>query len=76
MLKKLIFFSIVIGLFLTVLFLDQNSSPVPVKIILGDPRLIGLSTVIIISMITGAVLSLIGTFIFNSIRLRKPKLKS
>ena len=47
--RALVVVSILIGLFLAILFLDQNSSPVPVKIILGDPRPIGLSTVILAS---------------------------
>jgi uncharacterized integral membrane protein len=69
--RKLIFFIIVIVLFLTVLFLDQNSSPVPVKIILGDPRPINLSTIIVSSILLGAVLSVAGMFGYKAVR--KPK---
>ncbi|MEI6209331.1 MAG: hypothetical protein WCP20_21335 [Desulfuromonadales bacterium] len=68
---KLIFFSIITTLFLAVLFLDQNSSPVPVKIILGDPRPIGLSTIIVASMLVGVLLSVAGMFVFRVVR--KPK---
>ncbi|HIJ95509.1 MAG TPA: LapA family protein [Desulfuromonadales bacterium] len=68
---KVLFFSIVIVLFFSVLFLDQNSEPVPVKIILGEPRPIGLSTVILSSMLLGAVLSAVAMLGFNAIR--KPK---
>jgi len=55
--KKVLFFTIVISLFFAVLFLDQNSAPVPVKIILGDPHPIGLSTIIVISVLIGVLLS-------------------
>jgi uncharacterized integral membrane protein len=68
---KLIFFTVVTVLFLVVLFLDQNSAPVPVKIILGDPRPIGLSTIILASMLIGAAISVAGIMGFKA--LRKPK---
>lgn len=64
---KLIFFSVVIVLFLSVLFLDQNSAPVPVKIILGDPHPIGLSTIIVFSMLVGVLLAIIGQLAFKSL---------
>jgi uncharacterized integral membrane protein len=73
--KKLIFFSIVIVLFLAVLFLDQNRTPVPVKIILGDPLPIGLSTVIIVSVLVGVVLSVAGMFTFKLVRKAKKNLQ-
>lgn len=73
--RKMIFFSIVIVLFLAVLFLDQNRSPVPVKIILGDPWSIGLSTVVLVSMLVGVVLAFVGMFTFKSIRKAKINLK-
>ena len=65
--KKLIFFTTVIVLFLTVLFLDQNSAPVPVKIILGDPRPIGLSSIIIVSMLIGVLLSAGAMYIYKAV---------
>lgn len=71
----MIFFSIVIVLFLAVLFLDQNRGPVPVKIILGDPWSIGLDTVVIVSMLVGVVLAFVGMFTFKSIRKAKNNLK-
>ncbi|MEI6704378.1 MAG: hypothetical protein WCL71_12730 [Deltaproteobacteria bacterium] len=66
--KKLIFFATVIVLFLAALFLDQNSSPVPVKIILGNPRPIGLSTIIIASMLVGVALSVAGICLYKAMR--------
>ena len=66
--KKLIFFATVIVLFLAALFLDQNSSPVPVKIILGDPHPIGLSAIILTSMLIGVALSFAGLFLFKALR--------
>ena len=41
---------ILISLFLVVVFLDQNRTPVPVKILLGNPFHLGLSLIILISM--------------------------
>jgi multisubunit Na+/H+ antiporter MnhC subunit len=69
--KKLIFFVTVIVLFLAALFLDQNSSPVPVKIILGNPRPIGLSAIIITSILVGVALTLAALFLFKTMRKAK-----
>ena len=66
--KTLVVVSIIIGLFLVILFLDQNSSPVPVKIILGDPRPIGLSTVILASMLVGVSISIAAFFAYRAVR--------
>jgi hypothetical protein len=73
--KKLIFFSTVIVLFLIVLFLDENSAPVPVKIILGDPKPISLSSIIVVSILVGIALSMAGIFTFNAVRKPKKNLK-
>jgi uncharacterized integral membrane protein len=69
--RKILFFTVVIVLFLAVLFLDQNSAPVPLKIILGEPRPVGLSAIILTSMLVGVLLALTGVFVFKSVR--KPK---
>jgi uncharacterized integral membrane protein len=69
--KKLIFFVTVTVLFLAALFLDQNSSPVPVKIILGNPRPIGLSAIILTSMLVGVALSIGGFCLYKAIRKSK-----
>jgi len=66
--KKVLFFTIVIGLFLVVIFLDQNSAPVPVKIILGDPHPVGLSTIIVTSMLAGVLLAVAVLFAGKSVR--------
>jgi len=68
--QKLVVVSIIAVLFLAVLFLDQNRSPVPVKIIFGDPYPIGLSAIIIISILTGVLLSVLGTLGYKNIRKR------
>lgn len=65
--KKFIFFTTVIVLFLTVLFLDQNSAPVPVKIILGDPRPVGLSSIIIVSILIGVLLSAGAMYVYKMV---------
>jgi len=74
--QKLIVVAIIAVLFLAVLFLDQNRSPVPLKIILGVPQPIGLSAIIIISMLTGVLLSVLGTLGYNNIRKRNIKSKN
>lgn len=66
--KKLIFFTTVITLFFAVLFLDQNSTPVPVKIILGEPRPIGLSSIIVASVLVGVLLSAAVVWLYVVIR--------
>lgn len=66
--KKLIFFTTVITLFFAVLFLDQNSTPVPVKIILGEPRPIGLSSIIVASVLVGVLLSAAIVWLYVVIR--------
>ncbi len=66
--KKLIFFSTVITLFFAVLFLDQNSTPVPVKIILGDPRPIGLSSIIVTSFLLGVLVAIAIMWLYKAVR--------
>lgn len=66
--RKNIFFAIVIVLFFCVLFIDQNSTQVPVKILFGDPWSVGLSTVIITSMLVGVALSLGGIYALKRVR--------
>ncbi len=69
--KKLIFFIVVTLLLLSVLFLDGNSGPVPVKFILGDPKPVGLSTVVLVSVSVGVLLAVVVMLSFKA--LRKPK---
>ena len=66
--KKLIFFTTVITLFFAVLFLDQNSTPVPVKIILGDPRPVGLSSIIVISFLVGVFVTISVLWLYKAVR--------
>lgn len=55
-------------LFLFVVFIDENNTPVPMKIILGSPVHMPLSMIIIISMALGAGCSFAGLFLFKAIR--------
>ena len=48
---------ILMFLFLVVVFLDQNRVPVPVKIIIGNPFHLGLSLIIIVSMVVGVIMT-------------------
>ncbi|MCG6533223.1 MAG: LapA family protein [Syntrophales bacterium LBB04] len=61
-----------ISLFLVIVFLDQNRNPVPIKIILGGPFHLGLSLIIIISMLLGVIMT-IGVVYLTSRRRTKDK---
>jgi len=71
---KIIFFVTVILLFLTVVFLDQNSNPVPLKVVIGNPYHVGLSAIILVSVLTGILLTIAVLFLFK--RSRKKSLLS
>jgi uncharacterized integral membrane protein len=47
-----------ISLFLVIVFLDQNRNAVPIKIIIGNPYQLGLSLIIIISMVVSVIMTL------------------
>ena len=57
-------------LFLMIIFLDQNSSHVPMKVIVGRPFGIRLSLIILGSMAIGMMLATAG-FLAIKIRIRK-----
>jgi len=46
------------SLFLVVVFIDQNRVPVPVKIVIGNPLHLGLSLIIIVSMVVGVIMTI------------------
>ena len=73
--QKLKFVIISVVIFLAVLFFDQNRAPVPVKIIFGDPTPVGLSIVIAISMLLGAVMAITGMLGYTAVR-RRMKIKA
>jgi len=56
---------IVMSLFLVVVFLDQNRVPVPVKILLGNPFHLGLSLIIIVSMVVGVIMTIGVIYLMN-----------
>ena len=68
MLIKTIFFSTIILLFLGVVFLDQNNNPVPLKVVIGNPYHVGLSSIIIVSVLTGVLLTVVSFLLFKRIR--------
>ncbi len=70
---KLVLIILSIVLLMVIIFLDQNSSPVPVKFILGNPVPIGLSTIMVVSVLTGLVLALSGSVIISIVRRIKNK---
>lgn len=49
---------ILMSLFLVAVFLDQNRTPVPIKIIIGGPFQLGLSLIIIITMVIAVIMTL------------------
>jgi uncharacterized integral membrane protein len=53
------------SLFLVVVFLDQNLGPVPVKIIIGNPFHLGLSLIIIVSMVVGMIMTIGVVYLIN-----------
>ena len=55
-------------LFLIVVFLDQNSTPVPLKIILGSPVHLSLSTIIVMSGLIGVGCAFAGIYIVQKMR--------
>jgi uncharacterized integral membrane protein len=52
-------------LFLAAVFLDQNRTPVPVKILIGNPFQLGLSLIIIISMVIGVIAAVGVVYLMN-----------
>jgi uncharacterized integral membrane protein len=66
--KKLIFFTTVITLFFAALFLDENRNPVPVKFFFMDPRQIGLSSIIIASILVGVLASIAVLWLYKKVR--------
>ncbi|MBF0506195.1 MAG: LapA family protein [Nitrospirae bacterium] len=59
-------------LFVFIVFLDENNTPVPVKIILGSPLHMSLSVIIIGSILFGAGCAFAGLFLVKKMR-EKPK---
>ncbi|HIJ81810.1 MAG TPA: DUF1049 domain-containing protein [Desulfuromonadales bacterium] len=62
---KYLVLSICLLLFLAVIFLDQNSNPVPMKVIVGNPHGVRLSMVILVSMLIGALLATVGMLLIR-----------
>lgn len=51
--------------FLVVVFLDQNRTPVPIKILIGNPFHVGLSLIIIISMVVAVIITIGVVYLIN-----------
>jgi len=67
------FLIISIFLFLVVVFLDQNRTPVPVKILVGNPFHVGLSLIILIGMVAAVIMTIGVVYLMN--RRKEPKIK-
>ena len=61
------------SLFLVVVFIDQNRAPVPIKILLGNPFHLGLSLIIIISMVVGVIMTIGVVYLIERRKDRKGK---
>jgi uncharacterized integral membrane protein len=61
------------SLFLVVVFIDQNRMPVPIKIILGSPFHLGLSLIIIVSMVVGVIMTIGVVYLIKWRKDRKDK---
>jgi uncharacterized integral membrane protein len=55
---KPIYLVLVMSVFLAVVFLDQNRTPVPIKILVGQPFHLELTFIIVISMAVAAIMTL------------------
>ena len=53
------------SLFLVVVLIDQNWAPVPIKILLGNPFHLGLSLIIIVSMVVGVIMTIGVVYLIN-----------
>ena len=62
---KLRYLIMLIALFMVLVFLDQNRMPVPIKILLGNPFHLGLSLIIVISMLVGVVMTIGVVYLIN-----------
>jgi len=62
------FLVIAVFIFLFAVFMEQNSSPVPVKLFVGSPFHLSLRLIIAVSMFTGATLAVAAFVTFKMIR--------
>ena len=60
-------------LFIFAVFLDENSTQVPMKVILGSPMHMSLSMIIVGSMLFGAVCAFFGLFLVKKMRERSKR---
>ncbi|HIJ60145.1 MAG TPA: DUF1049 domain-containing protein [Nitrospirae bacterium] len=70
---KRFFLPFILIVFLFAIFLDQNSKPIPLKIILGAPVHLPLSVIIAGSMTLGAIIALSGVLLIKTITNNKNK---
>ena len=52
-------------LFMVFVFFDQNQTPVPIKFVLGTPINMALSLIIAVSLVIGAVITLVAMYLVN-----------
>lgn len=71
--NKHLILPVVLVVFLILVFLDQNSGPAPVKLILGTPFHIPLSMIIIASMAAGAIIACLVMFMVIKFRTKLKK---
>jgi len=62
---------VIMALFLSVVFFDQNRTTVPIKFILGNPYQLDLSTIMIMSALMGGLITFAGIVLFKKWRQKK-----
>ncbi|MGA2332035.1 MAG: hypothetical protein ABSG75_09765 [Syntrophales bacterium] len=62
---------ILISIFLAGVFLDQNRTPVPIKIIFGNPIQLELTLIIIVSMVVSSVMTIGVIYMIKRIKDKK-----
>lgn len=59
---------LLMSIFLVGVFLDQNRTPVPIKVIFGNPFHLELTLIIIISMVVSSVITMGVIYLINKKR--------
>ncbi|MBF0465219.1 MAG: LapA family protein [Nitrospirae bacterium] len=73
--RKKFILPLIAVVFLFAVFIDENHVPVPMKFFIGEPFHLHLSTIILVSMLAGGMMTLLGVFLVNGIRTKLRKMK-
>jgi len=70
------FLGVLVFLFLLVIFVEQNTAPVPLKFFVGSPFYVNLSLIIGLSLLAGAALTILSVVVYKDTRLKRRMKKS